>query len=213
MSLSATKLNPEFSIFYSLTYARVATHVVIVKTSINRDIVASRDFCSHSSETMFCSSAAVIDSRVDCQNYTVARTYGYFTISRRDTGSAHECAADCAAICNTRRYGHPSLQPHCLGRAAAQNRVYERRKEDIPLCKGKESAVHRELRRGRQTGGERGRMLACARGIMNFQIYLLPVSISEASSLYSLNFYAFIVIFNEQTVKQLIEINRDEKEW
>lgn len=153
--------------FFAVTSVRVATHVVIVKTSINRDTVASRDFCSHSFETMFCSSAAVIDSRVDCQNYTVARTYGYFTIFRRDTGGAHDCAVDCTAICNIRQYSHSNLQPHCLRRAAAQNRIYERRKEDIPLCKGKESAVHRDSRRGRQTGGERDRMLTCAREIMN----------------------------------------------
>lgn len=115
---------------------------------------------------MFCSSATVTDSRVNCQNWNVARTYGYFTIYRRDTGGAHECAADCAAICNIRRYGHAILQPHCLGKAAAQNRVYEKRKEDIPICKGKESAIHRESRRGRQTGGERERMFA--REIIHF---------------------------------------------
>lgn len=65
--------------------------------------------------------------------HMVVYTNGDFTISRRDTGGSHERAIDSAAICNGGQHGHLALQPHCRGRLAAQNRIYEGREEDISV--------------------------------------------------------------------------------
>lgn len=78
-------------------------------------------------------------------------------ISRHDAGGAHEGSVDCAAVYNIWRNGYFVLQPYCLGRFAAQNRIYEGREEDISVYKGKKSAVYRNAtyRRHQASGGER----------------------------------------------------------
>lgn len=77
-------------------------------------------------------------------------------IFRHDAGRSHEGPVDCAEVHNVWRNSYFNLQPYCPGRLAAQNRIYERREEDISIYKGKNTAVyHNAAYRWRKAGGER----------------------------------------------------------
>lgn len=129
----------------------------------------------------------------------------FSTISRHDAGGAHEGPVDCAAVHNAWWYSYLVLQPYCLGRLAAQNRIYEGREKNISVYKGKKSAVYRNATyRRRQAGGERK---IIHEGLRSLRHYFISAQAPENFFLFYFLLFLIILLFCHLFFQQACELS------